>query len=75
MPPFKKRAINKNPVANISHGMNKFLSAFTEGCFGNPAIPEIWDPWLSAPRLLEVWLYRLSKFKSINNYAIKMPSD
>jgi hypothetical protein len=27
-------------------------------CFGNPAIPAIWDPWLSVPRLLVVWLYR-----------------
>jgi len=34
-----------------------------EDSFGNPAIPEIWDPWLSAPRLLGVWLYRLFKLQ------------
>jgi len=27
-------------------------------CFGNPAIPGAWDPWLSVLRLLGVWLYR-----------------
>lgn len=40
-----------------------FPCVIAEGSFGNPAIPEIWDPWLSAPRLLEVWLYRLFNFE------------
>jgi hypothetical protein len=30
--------------------------------FGNPAIPTCWDPWLSVPRLLVVWLYRFLVF-------------
>ena len=37
-----------------------------------------WDPWLSVPRLLVVWLYRLSLFKKIvlsQLPAISMPMD
>jgi hypothetical protein len=30
IPPFKKRAVNKKPVAIISHGLNKLLSAFLQ---------------------------------------------
>jgi hypothetical protein len=30
--------------------------------FGNPAIPGTWDPWLSVPQLLVVWLYRFLFF-------------
>jgi hypothetical protein len=31
-------------------GLAKFLSCLLAGrCFGNPAIPGAWDPWLSPP--------------------------
>jgi hypothetical protein len=50
---FKIYRSNKKPVVDLTdHGFAKIPSCLPSGrCFGNPAIPGAWDPWLSPPSI------------------------
>jgi hypothetical protein len=49
-------SLKKNRITIFSEAMA--VIRFFPFDFGNPAIPSSWDPWLSVPRLLAVWLCR-----------------
>ena len=69
---FPSKVQKKGPLVYRPRAPQNFF------CFGNPAIPNIQDPWLSVPRLLVVWLYRQSILKPFflsKLWAILVPKE